>query len=572
RKIAFSGIDPVVSREIFIREALVAMQLHTQVHFYHHNKKLVEQIEQIEEKTRRRDILVDEEILYQFYDRLIPVQVCDAASLDKWHRSLSKAERKALILHESDLISADSADFNLQQFPDQLQVDSMSLNLEYEFNPGKSQDGVSVNVPVSALKQLTEEDLDWLVPGMLREKCIALVKALPKALRKNFVPVPDYIDRIIPELNQGEGNLKYLLAEHLRRLSGIEIPLENWDSYHLEEHLKMNINVLDNQGNIIGTGRDISALREEFSEQIQSSLQRHTQDSIEQEGLLAWTFGKLEAVHEVDHAGIKIKTYPALVDEGESVALRLLDSEYQAARASQAGIVRLYMLNSAHQIKYLRKNLLQDASKVLLLKSLGSRDKLLDQLIRAAYLEAFNLDEFLPTTAEEFTFVFEKGRATLIETAERVEALLYTIMSEQASVQKALKGQTALADYHLSTDIKNQLAHLIFENFLFAISWENLKEIPRYLQAINERLARYPRQVQKDIEWTAILKNYWEQYQEKKQLLEKQEVMNKALDDFRWMLEEYRVSIFAQGLGTRFPVSNKRLEKHWQEKVLARKG
>ena len=564
RKLAFSQVDPCSSREIFIREALVAMQLHTKVKFYHYNKALIEKIEQIEDKTRRRDILIDEEQLFQFYDALLPEFVFDAASLDKWVRSLNESEARPLLLHERDLISETASDFDLEQFPDHINTHNMSLGLEYEFNPGQSQDGISVNVPISALKQLKEEDLDWLVPGMLREKCIALVKALPKGLRKNFVPVPDYIDRILPELKQGEGNLKQVLSKHLLRLSGVDIPMSNWENYQVEDHLKMNINVQSENGSLLGTGRNIVALREQFADQVKQSISRYSQSSIEQEGLTEWSFGDLDKVHEVNHGGLAIITYPALVDDGDSVALRLLDNEYRASMQTQAGIVRLYMLKTTQQIKYLKKSLLQSPQKLLSLKMLGSREKLLDQIIRTAYLEAFRLDKAPPRNREDFDALFETGRSVLSETAEKVEELLYRIMEEYQLIQKALKRRKGLSDYLLNTDISGQLENLVYSDFLFKTPWESLKDLPRYLKAINERLEKYPRQQQKDKECLELLKVYWGKYLDKKQFCERQDLSNRKLDEFRWMMEEYRVSVFAQALGTKFPISDKRLQKHWQ--------
>ncbi len=563
RRVAYGRIDPAASRAILIREALVGMQLNTRCGFFSHNRQLVESVRAMEDKTRRRDILVDEEAVFAFYDRQLPTTVFDVASLERWWRQAVKREPRLLFLSEQDLISDVARTGELAQFPDRFESGGMALDLAYAFKPGERDDGVSVNVPLVALRQLREEDLDWLVPGMLRDKCIALVKALPKHLRKQFVPVPDVVDRILQRLDKQAGSLKLALARELKRLSGIDVPLAEWQDFQLDEHLRMNIKVLDENGVVVAKGRDLSTLRAELAPAIERSVGRHSQSGFEREGITTWNFGELPAVYEIEQGGIVVKAYPALVDEGGSVALRLLDSPYKATLASRAGIVRLALLSLGQQEKYLRKQLLKDPRRLLSLKHIGGRDSVLTQLIRTACLEAFELEQRLPRSDKEFKSMFESGRSRLVEAAERIEALLYRVLDAYQEVLKELSSLRTSETRDLTRDVENQLSHLIFSNFMFQIPWQWLKEYPRYLKAISLRLEKYPRQATKDEEWRRRIAAFWEAYRDRKAYCDSQDMADEELERFRWMLEEYRVSLYAQALGTRMPVSESRLEKQW---------
>lgn len=569
RKVSFSKIDPLVSRDIFIRSALIALDLRTQADFYRHNRQLIEKISDLEDKTRRRDILVDEEVLFEFYDQLLPKDIYSTRNLERWYNKLDKKHKQALFLSEQDLISKHSADFDINEYPDRLSTPLMALKLDYEFAPGKASDGVSVDVPVSALKQLKEEDLDWLVPGMLREKCIALVKALPKPIRKLLVPIPDLIDQILPALKSvSSGNLRQLLAQKIKAKIGVPFDPEHWSNYKLEEHLQMQIRVLDEAGNVLGSGRDLAELQQQFADEIQRNIQRFSESSLERTGLTQWDFGELEEIHEINHGGIMLLTYPALVDEIESVALTLCDNLPLAKQETAWGIVRLFMLNSSQQVKYLKKLLLNDRQQNLLLSHFGSKDEIQQQLIRAAYRQCFLTGEHLPRTEQEFDGLYEDNRGELISVAEKLEAKLYEILQHYHHINKLLKQFATEANRSIYNDIETQLEELLHADFIVDTPKDNFFDISRYLAAIEERLEKYPRQIEKDKEWTKILQYYYSLYSQQYESLVKQNLVSQELERFYWLLEEYRVSLFAQSMGTREPVSEKRLKKFWQEKVL----
>ena len=569
RKVSFGRIDPVLSRDIFIREALVAMQLNSRAGFYLENCQLVEKITQLEEKTRRRDILIDEESLVDFYDKRLPGHICNARNLENWCKKQSREVLAALLLTEADLIRDDASEINIDEFPDQLKTAFMDLNLAYEFAPGKAADGISVDVPVAALKQLKEEDLDWLVPGMLREKCIALIKALPKPLRKLFVPVPDVVDQILPALkNVTSGNLRYLLARSLGAIAGKPIDPMLWEDYQLESHLQMHIRVMDDDGRIIDSGRNLSALQDKFSAQIQDNIQRFAEDTLERSGIQTWDFGDLPSVHEIKHGNITLLTYPALVDEGDSVSLTLCDNAPLAEQESLWGIVRLLMLSSPQQVKYLKQHLLQDRQQNILLGHFGTRSDLQEQLIRAVYRNCFLTGTDLPRTEAAYQQIFESHRSDLVAHAEKQERELYDILQNYHQVQKKLKTVAGLKDRHIYHDIQTQLEDMLHAEFISDTPADCFPELNRYLKAILERLQKYPRQIEKYKQLTGILENYYRQYLQQYELLLKQNTVSTELENFRWLLEEYRVSIFAQTLGTRVPISEKRLARFWQEKIL----
>ncbi len=564
RKVVYSPIDPVVSREIFIREGLVSAQINTRLEFYHHYVDLKKEIESLEDKTRRKDILLSDDDLAALFEPLIPAEVVDQASLERWVKRLSKDAVGKLFLNKQDLQKSAGDAINLQAFPDKIQAGHLSLELDYQFDPGKESDGVSVDVPVTVLMQLKEMDLDWLVPGMLREKCIAMVKALPKSVRKNFVPVPDYIDRVLARIKLGEGDLKAVLAIQLQGLTGVSIPVEHWKDFVLPDHLRMNINVLDDNARLLGSGRDLLTLKAQFAEQSRQAMEEFSEATIERSGITDWDFGELDAVHEIKQGGLTVLSWPALIDDGESVSLKLADSPVTARKQTRAGVARLYMLKNRQQLKYLQKHLLQDPLSFPLMKNFGGQKNLVSWLIQASYQAAFKLDTTLPANAVEFESTYEAGRASLIETSAKLEALLITILTEFGRLKKHLEKYKNLEDLALQQDIGQQLNALVNENFLVETPVELLGEFPRYFSAITQRLEKYPGQKTRDAQYSAMLQQWWQRYEERKSLFHRQHKSSVALEEFRWMLEELRVSLFAQVLGTRYPVSEKRLDKAWK--------
>ncbi len=572
RRISYSAVDPVVAREIFIREALVGMQVNTRVPFFAANCALIKKIAELEDRTRRRDLLVEETLIAQFYEDRLPATVVDVASLERWYFSLPKHKAAELLLTEDQLQNATLDAQALAQFPERVAIPAMALELEYLFDPGKENDGVSVTVPVSVLKQLRENELDWLVPGLLREKCIALVRALPKHLRRNFVPVPDRVDLLLPDLKQQDGSLQQALARQLLRHSGVQLPPECWEGVVLPDHLRIFLRVVDENGKLLGSGRDLEKLRMDLGGAVQASITKAASNSIERSGLTDWDFGDLPVEYELGDSKLRLKAYPALADRGESVDLCLLDSPYKAKLASIAGVTRLFMLQNRQQLRYLQKELLQKPQQLHAVQMLGKREQVLDWLIQRVYSIAFDVETELPRSRQAFMERFESRRNTVLSVAKQVEDILYRILQAWHEVRKQLQhkpygGPQALP---LQQDINNQLSLLFPDRFLLGTPWVYLQQMPRYLKGILQRLDKYPLQPAKDLAWTRVLEALWQQYQLRRQYCARHEIEDEALDEYRWLLEELRISLFAQTLGTRVPVSEKRLQRFWQEQVLGR--
>jgi len=566
RRVAYGAVDPVMCRELFIRDGLVGRQLKTRAPFHAHNCRLIDAISGMEERTRRRDILVDERHIAAFYETALPAAVIDVASLERWYFAQPKQLTQALLLSEDSLINSAAGELDMSQFPQRFESAGIALPLDYVFEPGQASDGVSVAVPVTLLKQLRAEELDWLVPGLLREKCIALLKALPKPLRKHFVPVPDVVERVLPHLQQKDGSLQQSLVRQLLRLTGVQLPPDCWEQASLPEHLRMNIRVLDESGQELGQGRDLQALREQHAQAVQASISRVAESEGERRGLSEWDFDELPVVRELGTGRLKIKAYPALVDRGDTVDLCLLDSEYRARLASVKGIVRLLLLGNRQQLRYLQKELLQQPARLPQLKLLGPREAVLEQLIMLACFLAHGLDRELPRSREAFVARMEAGRSEVVATAYKVQELLYRILDAWSLLRRALEqGFRSPRDLLLRQDLERQLQGLFAPGFLLATPWLQLQQYPRYLQAALLRLEKYPLQTGRDQQMGLLLEQLWQQYQQRRDWCERHEQVDEKLDEYRWLLEELRVSLFAQALGTRVPVSEQRLRKAWQE-------
>jgi ATP-dependent helicase HrpA len=336
----------------------------------------------------------------------------------------------------------------------------------------------------------------------------------------------------------------------------------------LPDHLRMNIKVLDEQGKLIGSGRELQALKEQLGALVQASISRAGNASMERQGLTGWTFGELPEVTEVKADRLQVKAWPALQDRGDSVDLVLLDSAYRARLTSIAGVTRLLLLASKQQVRYLEKHLLQNPAHLHALRSLGPRVDLLQELIMRAYVIAFRLDEFMPRSEVAFRQLLEQGKPEVVGVADRLEALLCRVLGQRLALQQRLqRGFSSAADLLFRQDVQQQLEQLIHPGFLQTTPWLQLQQVPRFLQAIEQRMEKYGTQKARDQQATRLLQGLWQRYDERKAWCERHERADEALDDYRWLLEELRVSLFAQALGTRVPVSEKRLEKFWQEKV-----
>ena len=578
RKIQYGRIDPKLAREIFIRSALVAGEYDSRAPFFSHNRALIHEVEELEHKARRRDILVDEQTLYEFYDECLPAEVCDGRGFERWRKDVERDDPQRLFLTREYLMRRRPGEVTAEQFPDHLNVSGMQLPLSYHFEPGHPLDGVTVTVPLAMLNQLMPQQLDWLVPGLLREKIIALLKSLPKALRRNFVPAPNFADACLQamlsksshqlplsprERARGEGSLIQALTYQLRRMTGVTVPSEAWQSDTLPAHLRMNVRVVDVQGGEVVMGRDLQDLQREQGEQAAETFAKLPGGDFERDRVTDWDFGILPPQVEFQRHGMRLVGYPALVDEGDHVALRLLDSPAKARTAMRTGLRRLFMLQSRERIKYVEKNLPGIQTLCLHYVTVGDCAGLKTDLITAIADHAFLGDLSLPCSAEEFRRAKETGAAQLQGVANEICGWAGEALARYHGLAKRLKGAVRPSWLKSQGDIQEQLRHLIYPGFVTATPFAQLRHLGRYLKAVELRLAKLEQHPGRDGPLLAQIAPLWQACLERAEKQRRLGVSDPALEAFRWSLEELRVSLFAQELKTAQPVSVKRLQQQW---------
>lgn len=567
RAVHYGPHDPELARNIFIREALVQDEILSKAKCLKENRALMEQLDDLEAKARRKDIIADEETLYQYYDRYIPKDIYQTASFDKWYQRESKHNPNLLLMTEDDALARSVDEATIKQFPDHWQQADLTLSLRYVFDPLDAKDGVTLTVPAPLLPQLNKQQLYWLVPGLLEERCIALVRSLPKAIRKNFVPVPDFVRAALSQISFGQGDLYQVLGRQLLRMTGVRIADEAW--FEAEEgiapHLKMNIEVVDATGKYLGDGRDLEALIARFNKETQAALALPKQHKVEK-NIEAKTFDALPITQQHQVAGLSMTVYPALFEESGVIKEERFATQAEADYQHQRALQRLVLQQQAEQAKYIRNKLPLQTELGLYYKELGRLDALVEDILLASVQQTMLDDvEPLPRDASQLMMLSEQKRGEWFVNAENLAKLVLEILKLHHELQKRLKGKIDLAQAVSLADIKQQLAQLVYSKFVRDTPFEWLREYPRYLKAIEQRLDKLTSQLQKDRVFSSDLTAYWQQYQQRLQKHLTEGKRDAALRLYRWMIEEYRVSLFAQQLGTKIPVSDKRLTKQWQQ-------
>ncbi|MBD8475227.1 ATP-dependent RNA helicase HrpA [Pseudomonas sp. CFBP 8770] len=565
RPVHFGPIDPVASRELFIREGLVRGEIHSRAKCLTANRLLLEQLDELEAKARRRDILADEETLYGFYEARLPAEIHQTATFDSWYKVNSQKQPDLLIMREEDVLAREASEVTAAQYPDTLRLGDLSLQLSYHFEPNHPRDGVTLCVPAPLLPALPGERLEWLVPGLLEAKCISLVRNLPKALRKNFVPVPDFVRAALARLTFGAGSLPQALGSELLRMTGARVSDEAWAeaAQQVDSHLRMNIEVLDGQGKFLGEGRDLAELTARFAEASSAALAVPS-TAKSQQPVQAKAFAKVEQTTQQNIAGLSMTVYPALVEEGGTVKegrfSTAAEAEYQHRRALQ----RLLLQQLAEPAKFLRGKLPGQTELGLLYRELGRVEALVEDILLAS-LDSCVLEgeASLPRDGLALAALAERKRGAWTEHAERLARLTLDILKLWHGLQKRFKGKIDLTHAVALNDIKQQLSNLVYPGFVRDTPAAWLKEMPRLLRAVELRLEKLPSQVQKDRVWSGELSGLWSQYQARLNKHGQEGKRDPQLAAYRWLLEEYRVSLFAQQLGTKVPVSDKRLSKQW---------
>jgi ATP-dependent helicase HrpA len=575
RKVNYGPINPEEAREIFIRFALVEGDFHTRAPFWRHNRELTEEIEAWEHKGRRRDLLVDRQTIYDYYNRRIPEGIYSTPQFEKWLRGITRKEPKVLHMRMEDLLRQEAAEVSAEQFPDQLDLNGMQLPLEYHFEPGQKGDGITLKVPRAVLNQVSEDRCQWLVPGLLRERIIALLRSLPKQLRKSFVPAPDYADACVKALIPSEKPLILALSEQLKAMTGLHVPEDAWGEESLPDHLKMNFQVLDENGRAVESGRDLAQLQQRHGGgEEQASYHQLPVAHMERDGISDWDFGELPEMVEMDRGGIKLRGFPALLDQGDGVALRVLDSKANAERVSRAGLRRLFMLKLPQDVRFLQRNL-QGLEKMRLQYAKAAptpegwerppKSDLERELI-ALILDLTFIEGMEPLhNQQQFEARMAECKGSLVTLANQVTELVGEILHHYQQLRKALSAATQINWVSSIADIKQQLDQLVFMGFLQHTPYGQLQQFPRYLKAMTKRLEKLGHAAARDRKLMQEMAELYQKWQEREQKYRQRGRRDERIEELRWMFEELRVSLFAQELKTAYPISLKRVEKRWRE-------
>jgi len=585
RQVLFGPADPVKARELFIRGALVAGDVNSHAPFLKHNRHLIDQVSELEHKSRRHDVLVDESAMFDFFDERVPQGIWCWVDFEKWRREAERGNPELLFLKRADLMRHSAEQVTVDLYPDSIELAGYRLSLSYRFEPGHVMDGVTMTVPLAALNQIDERRCEWLVPGLLRDKITELIRGLPKGVRKHFVPVPQVVTKVLGAVEAAAKSeprpLVQALAHALHSKTGIEVSLDMLEAVELPLYLQMNFQVVGDHGEEIAMGRDLARLRSELGVKALRSFTESAATQFERRGLRRWDFDELPEIMEVERPGGRVTGFPAIVDEGDSVALTLVDTEVEARRATRAGLRRLFRLALPEQFKYLSRNLpaLTEMSLryALLLEDQGVRgdrasvtDRLRDELLEATCDRAFFVDtgaDDSPPVRDRKAFEARTSRAKvrLAEVANELCRLTGEILAQYSALRTRLNDARFAAWPRAIAEIRQHLAMLLPPGFIVATPFGHLRHLPRYLQAIDLRLDKLASNPDRDSNWQQQLTRFWQMYATRLEQDRLRGVSDPKVEEFRWMLEELRVSLWAQQLKTPYPVSFKRLERYWAE-------
>ncbi|MEU9632424.1 ATP-dependent RNA helicase HrpA [Streptomyces luteogriseus] len=570
RKVNYGRIDPEISRELFIRNALVEGDWRTHHKFFSDNRRLLTEVEELEHRARRRDILVDDETLFDFYDQRIPEHVVSGAHFDSWWKHKRHERPDFLDFEREMLINERAGEVSKADYPDSWRQGDLKFRVTYQFEPGADADGVTVHVPLQVLNQVTGEGFDWQIPGLRGELVTELIRSLPKPIRRNYVPAPDFarafLDRAVPL----QEPLTVTMARELRLMVGVPFEADDFDLSKVPDHLKVTFRIVDERRRKLAEDKDLEALklrlrpkaRKALSQAAAATAERSGGESLERSGLTDWSIGSLSRVFETRRAGQPVKAYPALVDDGDTVSVRLFDTEAEQARAMWRGTRRLILRNIPVNPAKFASDRLTNAQKLALSANPhGSVQGLFDDCAMAAADKLIG-DFGGPAWDEEsYRKLYEKVRAEIVDTTVRTVGQVQQVLAAWQACERRLKGVRSPALLANLQDVRAQLDALVKPGFVTEAGLRRMPDLMRYLVAADRRLQQMPTNVQRD---TTRMQKVHEMQDEYAWLLEQlpqgRPVPSSVLD-IRWMIEELRVSYFAHALGTAYPVSDKRIVK-----------
>jgi ATP-dependent helicase HrpA len=567
QRVPYGHIDPTVAREIFIREGLAKQDLSITDKFYVHNERLLGQLAKQAAKTRRAEYLTDTYTIAAFYEARIPRDVVGLDSLRKWLRISQRHGARPLHMEIEDLAQLDQSPVTVEQFPDELKVASMNLPLSYAFSPGESEDGVSITVPEDALGHLDPGQLGWLVPGLLEEKIVALIRSLPKSIRRALIPAPDTAHKVASEIEFGQGDFLSSVAHRLAEVADEPIAVSDFQLEKISPHLEVNVRVTDQDGKVKAEGRSVIELRQRLGVEASQEIDVAGDDTWKRDGITSWDFGQLDETVTLSRGGVDLPAHPTLIDAGEDVQLRLLTSRWASRHYTRGGLRRLYVLNQRKQL-HSQVSWLPDMDQLTIYVSqIMSADDLRRQLTDLIADIAFLRDEKkIPRNHEEFSTRLANSAERIGVATQNVAGLLPKLLRGVQDVRLAVEQNNASRFQYSVEDVQMQLTELTGGSFLVETPWRWLREFPRYFQAICYRLERLTSgPLERDRTLTEEIRELRRRYLDRKLEDEQAGRFDPELEMYRWMIEEYRVSAFAQPIGTIFSVSPQRLDKQWDK-------
>jgi ATP-dependent helicase HrpA len=582
RKVNYGRIDPEVSRELFIRGALVEGDWRTHHQFFHDNRKLLGEVEELEHRARRRDILVDDETLFDFYDARLPEHVVSGAHFDSWWKHKRREDPELLSFEHSMLINENAEAVTKADYPDSWRQGALRLKVTYQFEPGTDADGVTVHIPLQVLNQVTPAGFDWQIPGLREDLVTELIRSLPKAVRRHYVPAPNHAKRFLG-LEHGEVQgtgagsgpepLPVVLARELQRMGGVPVAAEDFDPAKVPDHLKITFRVVDERRRKIAEDKDLDALKRRLKPRTREAITRAFEQSagasesglatVEQRtGLKDWTVGTLPRTFSTRRAGQPVKAYPALVDEGSSVAVRLFDTEPEQAEAMWRGTRRLILLGvPVNPAKFAADRLSNQQKLALSRNPHGSVQALFEDCATAAADRLIAGHGGPAWDEESYRKLFDAVRADLVELTARSVEQVQQVLAAWQSCERRLKDTRSPALLANLQDVREQLTGLVHPGFVTEAGLRRLPDLMRYLVAADRRLQQMPTAAQRDTTRMAKVRELQEEYAQVLAAQPQGRPVPAVVRDIRWMLEELRVSYFAHALGTAFPVSDKRVTK-----------
>jgi ATP-dependent helicase HrpA len=562
RRVAYGGIDPELSRELFIRHALVQGEWRTHHRFFHDNRALLEDVEDLEHRARRRDILVDDETLVDFYEERVPADVMSARHFDAWWKKASRQSPGLLTFDPAMLVREDAGRVDAEDYPDVWRQGDLEIPLTYQFEPGSAADGVTAHVPLAVLNRLTPGGFDWQVPGLRQDLVTALVKSLPKDRRRHLVPAPDTARAVLASIADrvGERPLTDEMADALRRSTGVLVPRDAWDLDRVPDHLRMTFRVEDETGSVLAEGKDLGALKERLAPTVRRTVSRAAA-SVERTGLTSWSFGDLPTTFETEHDGQPVKGFPALVDEGTSVAVRVLGTAAEQERETWRGTRRLLTLTVPSPVKHIVGRLDNVSKLALGHNPHGSVPALLDDCVDAAIDALMSAHGGPVRDRAAFDRLRDAVRAGLPDTAYDTVVTAAAVLAVAHDVSARVSGSALPAVLPAYADVREQVARLVTPGFVARTGRARLSDLRRYLRAVQVRLDALPHGAARDQARLAEVQVVQDEVDAWLQQLPPARRDEPAVRAVPWMVEELRVSLFAQQVGTPQPVSAKRIYK-----------